>query len=239
MPISTTRQAKHAAELSDSDGPLPGFEPPGPEPTPYPGQLSSNEPPPYPGYQPYPSVQQPPYPGYQQAPYPGYPAMPGMGAAPPVRRPASVVLAFRLILLGAALCVAMVVLSFVLGADALDKNLRSDLAKDGAYTESDLQAYKAGVIGVVAVLVAIPMALFVVFGFVMRSGRNWARVTLTVLLSLGLLAAVIEALVPTFLPARLLAILLFVVNVGVLVAMFQSSAAPHFDRRARMAGWTT
>jgi hypothetical protein len=213
--------------LSDPDGPLPGFEPPDQRPAPYPSQLPSYEPPP------------PYHPGYQQAPYPGYPVMPGVGAAPPMRRPGPVVLAFRLILLGAAIVAAMWVLNLALGTESLDRAARESLAQDGPYTESDVTAFKAGVIGGSAVFIAIPMTLIVVFGFVMRRGRNWARVTLTVLLSLGLIAAVITALVPAYLVVRLLAVVLFVVNVGILFAMFHSAAGPYFDRRARMGGWTT
>jgi hypothetical protein len=209
------------------NGPLPGFEPPDQGPAPYPGQLPSYEQPPY-------------HPGYQQAPYPGYPVMPpGMGAAPPMRRPGSVVLAFRLILLGAAIVAAMWVLNLALDTESLDRVARESLAQDGPYTESDVSAFKAGVIAVSVVFIAIPMTLIVVFGFVMRRGRNWARVTLTVLLSLGLIAAVITALVPVYVVVRLLAVVLFVVNVGILFAMFHSSADPYFDRRARMAGWMT
>ena len=209
--------------MNDPHGPLPGFEPPSNEPAPYPSQL--------------PSYEQAPYPSYQQAPYPGYPAMPG--AAPPARRPGSVELAFRLIMIGTAIVVAMVALGFLLGADAIDREAREELAKDGDFTAADVQAFKVGLIVGTSVMVGIPMTLFVVFGFVMRGGRNWARVTLTVLLSLGMLAALITALVPVVLAVRLLAIVLIPVNIAVIVAMFQSSAGPFFDRRARMGGWTT
>ena len=210
--------------MSDTDGPLPGFGPPSQEPAPYPSRLPSNEP--------------PPYQGYQQAAYPGYPTMPGVGAAPPMRRPGSVQLAFRLILLGSVIVAAMLVLAFVVGSNEMDLGVRETLAEDGAYTESDVQSFKTFLIVVASLSVAVPMALFVVFGFVMRSGRNWARITLTVLLSLGLLGALITAIAPAYLPVRLLAVLMFPLNIAVIVAMFQPSANPYFDPRTRMAGWT-
>jgi len=211
--------------LNDPNGPLPGFEPPGERPASYPGQL--------PGYE------QAQYPSYQQAPYPGYPAMSGVGAAPPVRRPASVELAFRLLLFGALIVAGILVLAVVIGNDDIERSAREELAKDGPFTESDVAAFKVGVIFAFSVPVAVPMTLIVIFAFVMRRGRNWARITLTVLISLGLLAALITAIAPAYLPVRLLAVALFPINLAIIIAMFQASANQYFDPRARMGGWTT
>jgi len=183
-----------------------------------------------------PSYEQQPYLGYQQAPYPG---MAPTGAAPTVRRPGPVNVAFWLIMLGSAIVVAMFVSAVLIGDADLDRAAREELAKDGSFTDSDVRFFKIGVIGTFAAMVVVPLALFVVFGFVMRAGRNWARVTLTVLLSLGLVAALITALAPAYLAVRLLAVVMFPLNIAVIVTMFQSSAGPHFDRRARMEGWRT
>lgn len=208
--------------MSEPNGPLPGFEPPSREPASYPSQL--------------PSYEQAVYPTYEQAPYPGQPVTPSAGVATPPRRPGSVIFAFRLILLGSVVVAAMLVLAFVIGNDELEQSARDELAKDGPYTDSDVQFFKAGVIGVSSLSVAVPMALIIIFGAVMRGGRNWARVTLTVLLSLGLLGAMITALAPAYLPVRLLAVLMFPLNVAIIVAMFQSTANRYFDQRARMRG---
>jgi ABC-type Fe3+ transport system permease subunit len=194
--------------LSDSDGPLPGFHPP--------------------------SYEQAAYPAYQQAPYPG---MPGVGAAPPMRRPGAVNLALWLILLGAAVVLAMFVSAVLIGGADLEQSARESLAQDGPYTESDVRSLKTFLIAMFSALLAVPMALFVVFGFVMRTGRNWARVTLTVLLSIGLVVALGLALAPAYLAVRLLAVVMFPLNIAAIVAMFQ--AGPYFDPRARMGGWTT
>jgi hypothetical protein len=210
--------------LTDPDGPVPGFAPPGQELVPNPGQ-------------PQPDYYAPP--SYRQAPYPGYPAMSGVGLAPPMRRPSPVRFAFWLILLGAAIVAAMFVSAVVIGNDEITQNARDSLAKDGPYTEADVQNFKMFAIGGFAVLVAIPMALIVIFGFVMRTGRNWARVTLTVLLAIGLLPAVGIALAPAYLVVRLLAVLMVPLIAGIIVGMFQPSANPYFDPRARMGGWTT
>lgn len=214
--------------MSDPDGPLPGFGPPSKEPAPYPSQL--------------PSYEQTSYPVYEQTPYPGYPGMPGV-ASPPApgrrRRPGVVDFAFWLILLGGAISVAMLVSALLIGNADLERSLGETLAEDGPYTEEDLRSFKAFVIAMFAVLLAVPLALFVVFGFVMRGGRNWARVTLTVLLSIGLLVALGIAVAPAYVPVRLLAVLMIPLNVAIIVAMFQSAANQYFVPRARMGGWTT
>jgi hypothetical protein len=202
--------------LTDSDAPVPGFEPPSRKPETYPS---------------YPAA---PYPGH-----PGYPAMSGIGGAPAVSRPGAVRFAFWLLMLGSAIVVAMFVSALVAGADELDRNARETLAEDGLYTESDVRSFKTFMITAFSVMVAVGVALFVVFGFVMRTGRNWARVTLTVLLGIGLLVALGLALGPVFLAVRLLAVLMFPLNIAIIVAMFQGSNSPFFDPRARMGMWRT
>ena len=196
--------------MSDPDGPRTGFEPPSYPTAPYPGPA-----------------------------YPGYPAMSDTGGAPAVSRPGAVSLAFWLILLGSAIVVAMFVSALVFGAEDLDRNARETLAEDGLYTEADVRSFKTFAIAAFSGMVAIGVALFVVFGFVMRTGRNWARVLLTVLLGIGLLVALGLALGPVFLAVRLLAVLMFPLDIAVIVAMFQPSNSPFFDPRARMGVWRT
>lgn len=185
-----------------------------------------------------PSYQPAPYPGQVQ--YPGYSAMSGVGgASTPMPRPATVRFAFWLIMAGSAIALAMFVSALVIGADELDRSVRESLAEDGLYTEADVRSTKLFAIVAFSVMLAVAMALFVVFGFVMRSGRNWARVTLTVLLAIGMLVALGLALAPVFLPVRLLAVAMFPLNIAVVVAMFQRSAGTYFDPRARMGMWRT
>jgi hypothetical protein len=160
--------------------------------------------------------------------------MPGGGMTPAVPRPTPVTVAFWLVLGGAAVVLLMLVLGFVTDWDSWVEQAREQLAEDGAYTQNDLDSFSRFSAGAVTVGLLVPMGLYILFGALMRSGRNWARVTLTVFLSLGLVAALVVALVPLTLVVRLLAIPLALLCIATIVVMFAGSTGPYFDYRARM-----
>ena len=164
--------------------------------------------------------------------------MSGGGFTGPMPRPLMVSVAFRLVLIGIGIVLLMLVLSLVVEYDELREQARQQLAEDGPYTESEVPGFTAFVAGFISLAVGIAAGLFLLFGILMRRGRNGARVTLTVLLSFGMLVSLICALAPFGLIVRLLAIPLLAVCVAAVAAMFSRDAGPYFDPRARMGSWT-
>jgi len=131
---------------------------------------------PYPGSPQYPAA---PYPGGQQ--YPGAPA--SLPPAPAV--PGSVTGAFAIFVISAIWAVISVIL--VLNSSIWDEALAAARESGAITTNAD------SVISVVKTtsiaFAVIFAALYVFFAFKMRSGRNWARITLTVLAALSLIQA--------------------------------------------------
>jgi hypothetical protein len=171
--------------------------------------------------------------------YPGYPAMPGGGAAAAMARPTPVIVAFWLVLGGVVLVMLMLVLALLLDWATVLAQARESVAEDGPYTEAEVRTVARITAGVYTLGIGIPATLYIVFAFLMRGGRNWARVTLTVLLSIGMAAALITAIVPLPVVVRLLVIPLVAISITAIVAMFARDAGPYFDYRARMGSWTT
>ncbi|HEV8555228.1 MAG TPA: hypothetical protein VGR06_02370 [Actinophytocola sp.] len=166
-----------------------------------------------------------------------YPPMPSGGFTGPMPRPQAVSIAFGLVLLGIGIVVLMLVLSLVIEYDALTESMAEELAKDGPYTEGELHAATSFTAGLISVIVGVAAGLFLLFGILMRTGRNWARVVLTVLLSFGMLVSILLGALPFGLVIRFLALPLFVVCVFAVGVMFSRSAGPYFDPRARMGSW--
>ena len=166
--------------------PYPGQNPGQPQ---YPGQNPAGQ---YPGGQ-YPAGQypgaQPPYSGgqYPAAGYPGAPQYPGgpvtLPPAPAV--PGSVTGAFAIFVISAIWAVVSVIL--VLNSSIWDEALAAARESGAITTNAD------SVINVVKTtsiaFAVIFAALYVFFAFKMRAGRNWARITLTVLAALSLIQA--------------------------------------------------
>lgn len=146
-------------------------------------------------------------PGYPQQPgfsqQPGYPAV-NPYAAPPVSgrevaapsAPATITTAFWIAMVVPVLVTVLYAVYMLLTLrfvnDAIDSAVPSGV---GAGEASDFAASMMAVMVVVFVVVtiayAVLTALWIVFGFKMRAGRNWARVTLTVFAVLWGLGAVV------------------------------------------------
>lgn len=126
-------------------------------------------PPPYPGNQPYGQM-----PGYQQQ----------GSRMPRPTPPGSVTGAFLLYLLNALVSLASIIVLFGEGARA---DLRRELAaQQSNLSEADLDSLvRVGFIVVIGIAVVF-IALFLFFAFMMRAGRNWARIVLTVLSGLSI-----------------------------------------------------
>lgn len=142
----------------------------------YPGQNPQN-----PQYQ-NPQYQTPQYPGGQGSPYPGggYPGQGQYGQVAPPAAPGSVKGAFLIYLLAALLAALGIVLS-------LTSNIWDDAIAAGANTSGlDTQTVVNTAKIVTVVVGAILLALYLLFAFKMRAGRNWARIVLTVLSALSI-----------------------------------------------------
>jgi hypothetical protein len=165
--------------------------------------------------------------------------MAGGGIDAPATRPATVLVAFWLVLAGAALLLLMLVLSFAAGWDTLEQFARESLAEDGRpQTDAAVHGVAQLTALVYTGILIILISVYVLFAALMLGGRNWARVTLTVLLAIGLFLAVIIAVLTAVRWSAayltLLATALAASCVGTIVAMFRGSAGPYFDYRARM-----
>jgi hypothetical protein len=130
---------------------------------------------PYPGGPQYPGAQ---FPGAQ---YPGGPAT--LPPAPAV--PGSVNGAFAIFVISAIWAVVSVIL--VLNSSIWDQALAE--ARQSGVITSDVES-AMGIVKTTAIAFAVIFALlYVFFAFKMRAGRNWARITLTVLAALSLIQA--------------------------------------------------
>jgi hypothetical protein len=96
------------------------------------------------------------------------------------------------------------------------KRLRSELG------QTDRGAVGVGVNDRIGVVIALAFAgLYVLFAFKARAGRNWARIALTVLTALGVLALVIGGF-------SVVGILSTVVSVVAVVLLFLPASNQHF-----------
>lgn len=181
-------QAPYQGQGDDTGRQYPGYQQPGQQHPGYqqPGQPYPGEP--YQGYQQYPGGQQYPgqqYPGQQgyPQPYPGPSQPPGRTVAP-----APVTAAFGVYLLAAAIALVGMVL-------ALNSDIWAQAVRESGVDRQDLGGMSVDSVitiakGLVIAVGVVFVALYLLFAFKMRAGRNWARITLTVLSALSLLSTV-------------------------------------------------
>ena len=144
-------------------------------------------------YPQYPNAPQ--YPGAGQYPtggqyatggqYPGgaYPGAPVVVAREKPATPGSVWIAWLIYLLAAVVGVVGAVLVF--NSDVYKDALNDAIANSDTVTQSTINSIKT-----IAIAIGIIFAaLFVFFDFMMRAGRNWSRIVLTVLSALSIISA--------------------------------------------------
>jgi hypothetical protein len=124
-------------------------------------------------------------------PMPAAPALNEQELAPavPVNRPKSVDNAWMLWMVGAAISLLSLIFIFTVDADAIADQARKTLEGQGktpTQKEIDDAANIFKITGVIFSLIFI--GLFVLFAYKMRAGRNWARITLTVLGALSVVS---------------------------------------------------
>ena len=129
-----------------------------------------------------PQYQNPQYPGAQGSPYPGggYPGQVQYGQVTQPAAPGTVKGAFLIYLLAALLAALGIVLS--LTSSVWDDAIAAAGNDSGVSTQTLVNTAKI----VTVVVSAILLALYLLFAFKMRAGRNWARVVLTVLSALSI-----------------------------------------------------
>ncbi|SDJ81584.1 hypothetical protein SAMN04487820_102219 [Actinopolyspora mzabensis] len=163
------------------------------------------------GYGPSPYPQQ----GYQQQGYQqqGYPAGPAQGgypnpyAAPPVSaqeiegppRPNTIDIAFWIAVVVPLLATMLSAISMVLQRNYMERMLE-EISGSSTVMSEDMLRF-AMMFGVVAGLIisVVLTGLWILFAFKMRAGRNWARITLTVLAGawiLNALSGMVTAAIP-------------------------------------------
>ncbi|MDR7302366.1 hypothetical protein [Haloactinomyces albus] len=159
------------------------------------------------GYAQYPQYSQYQYFQYQQLEYqhPQYPGDPRQAgypqnhpyAAPPVSphdmagvpRPKTIEAAFWIAVVVPVLATVMFVVSTFLQREAMNAVLSST-------SDPDIQEMAGSVamvgIGIMVFFYVVLTGLWILFGFKMRAGRNWARVTLTVFAGLWLFVSLLQ-----------------------------------------------
>jgi hypothetical protein len=118
-------------------------------------------------------------------PYPSYPHPMAPMAVPP-SRPQSVTAAFWFTLAGVVLFLVVVGLGIGVGWDDLRDVSREELVEDGErFTSADIDTSARGGAFGLCLAALVMTAPYVTFAAVVLRGRNWARVLLTVLVSIG------------------------------------------------------
>jgi cytochrome c biogenesis protein ResB len=166
----------------------------------------------------------------QQQRYPGGAMPPLSEPSTPMERPNSVELSFKLWLVYLALGLIGAVLTFAV----LDELIAASADEAGVSGEDVADAGR-GVMIFAVVIGLVILGLVVALVFQMRKGKNWARITLTVLGALGVLSSVrgigdafsAEGIGPVIGIVSLLQVLLVI---GAIVLMYMKDANPYFQQ---------
>jgi hypothetical protein len=109
----------------------------------------------------------------------------------PVDRPKSVDTAFLAWMIGVGISVISLIFIFTVDADAIRDAMREGLdGQNRSYTQEELDNAITLFRTVTVVFGLILIGLFVLFAYKMRAGRNWARITLTVLGGLSIVLTI-------------------------------------------------
>jgi hypothetical protein len=186
-----------------------------------------------------------PHPPYQQPPAPNPPAPNPPAPRPPA--PTDVVTAFQIwtaiVLLGVVSAVLMTLLLLQNTDELAQEWLRQmqQAAPDTEVDEAQAQVMARVAIGIAGLILTVFAAVVQLLAFLMRRGRNWARIILT-----GLSTALIVMAVPTLLSASstqgglafavsAIGIVHRVFACGALILMHRKEANDYF--RASQARW--
>ncbi|MCG8915460.1 hypothetical protein L6E12_06630 [Actinokineospora sp. PR83] len=170
-------------------------------------------------------------------PMPAAPPLSDREMGQPLSRPKPVDTAFTLWIANAALSLIAFVVSLTIGGDALREAAReSARAGGGNLSDSEIDtAVSAGLAfsGVIAVLF---FALYLLFAFKMRAGRNWARITLTVLGALGLISSLFGLLGGTLDGLSIVLTIIQIALIGTAIFMMWQKESTHYFEAVKRAG---
>ncbi|MEU8897529.1 hypothetical protein [Nocardia sp. NPDC048505] len=183
----------------------------------------------YPPQEPYPGSQQQPYPGSPE-PYPAsyQPYGPGGGTKPPV--PSTVQNAFYAMIAGAVLTVLSTLLVFT----QLDAVRDAVQEQDAALTDSQIDGLVVFSIAVTVVVNVISAGLWIWMAFATRAGKNWARITASVLFGVNTLFTLLGLVGSGVFGASenavglIFSVILWLVGLAAIVLLWLKQSAPYF-----------
>jgi preprotein translocase subunit SecG len=128
----------------------------------------------------------------QAKPFEPMPAAPSLNEqelapAVPANRPKSVDNAFTMWLVIIGLAIIGLIITLTVSGDDFTKAARDALAGQNK-TETDIKNYANTLKVFTAIIAIVFIGLYLLFAYKMRAGRNWARITLTVLGALNVVS---------------------------------------------------
>lgn len=179
--------------------------------------------------------EQQPYPQQQQQPYQQQPYLPppplsdselsGGHGGPAVPEPKEVRLSFFLWLAGALLLVVSSVLVLTQRGTALEEARRAQNQTPGVTTEQ-LESAVTAVLVFLVIIGVVLAALMAFFAVKARAGRNWARITLTILGVVVFLYHLIGF--------SLIGVLIMLVVAAAVVTLYLPASKAYFDSAKRV-----
>lgn len=178
------------------------------------------------------SIQPPPPGSYPSAPPPpgSYPSMaPAPWETPAVQGPppSTVVNAFKLILVQAALSLVNVVVT-LLTVDSIKEQVRTaspSLDQSLVDTAASMAITVAVTFGIIGIVV------WVLLAFKVRAGKNWARIVTFVFAGLGLLSGLASFAQPSSVFSHIVLLVAVAIDIALIVLLTRGPSAEYFRRK--------
>jgi hypothetical protein len=140
--------------------------------------------------------------------------------------PASVLTAVKLMYAGAALSA----LGLIIGLVTIH-SLKTAIRKaDPSFTASQLHAAEALAIGTDVVVGLIGIGLWILLARANRAGKNWARITGTVLFGINTLFLLLDLARPHAGIGVVFDVIVWLVGLGVVIMLWRRESSPYFSR---------
>ena len=177
------------------------------------------------------SIQPPPPGSYPSTPPPpgGYPSMaPPAWEAPVVQGPppSTVVNAFKLILVQAALALVNIVVT-LLTVDAIREQV---LTTSPTLDQSTVDTAVGVAVAVAIVFGIIGIIVWVLLAFKVRAGKNWARIVTFVFAGLGLLIGLASFAQPSSAFSHIVLLLAVAIDIALIVLLTRGPSAEYFRK---------
>ena len=179
------------------------------------------------------SIQPPPPGSYPSAPPPppgSYPSMaPAPWETPAVQGPppSTVVNAFKLILVQVALSLVNIVVT-LLTVDSIKEQVRT---ASPALDQSMVDAAAGLTIGVAVVFGIIAIGVWILLAFMVRAGKNWARIVTFVFAGLGLLIGLASFAQPSSVFSHIVLLVAVAIDIALIVLLTRGPSAEFFRRK--------